>query len=180
MGKLKYPKDLTGIHFGELTVLRYAGDLKWECKCSCGEIRIIPRNNLVSGNSTSCGHNSKKDSLVDISGETFGELVVETYDKEHKRWKCKCSCGNIVYRRSWDLRNGKAVKCDSWENHTNKKLEHLEGKVFGELEVLEYSGGSVWKCRCSCGMEAEVKAVDLKSGRVQRCSYCFNKCPSSI
>lgn len=40
--------------------------------------------NLISGNSTSCGHNSNKDKLKDLEGQQFGELTVHEYKKTRK------------------------------------------------------------------------------------------------
>lgn len=53
--------DLTGLRFGSWTVLEAAkirdgaGHLRWRCQCDCGNIRVIPRANLRSGASASCG-----------------------------------------------------------------------------------------------------------------------------
>lgn len=32
----------------------------WQCKCSCGVVRLIPTDNLRSGASRSCGHDGKR------------------------------------------------------------------------------------------------------------------------
>ena len=51
-------KDLTGMKFGELEVLGYAGTKSrramWLCVCSCGRTSIVSSNNLLMGNVTSC------------------------------------------------------------------------------------------------------------------------------
>lgn len=53
-------KDLTGMVFGRLTVVRYAGHgncnkTQWECKCSCGNTTIVKSNLLLLGKTKSCG-----------------------------------------------------------------------------------------------------------------------------
>lgn len=52
--------DLTGQTFGELIVISQAlsknGNSYWNCKCSCGNTKIIQRCALTSGATTSCGH----------------------------------------------------------------------------------------------------------------------------
>lgn len=56
-------KDLTGMRFGRLTVIEFAGYKttrclrigQWKCKCDCGNICIVCANNLTSGNTRSCG-----------------------------------------------------------------------------------------------------------------------------
>lgn len=53
--------SIVGEEFGELTVLglskyRTSKNTYWDCECSrCGGIKPIPRSNLVSGNTNSCG-----------------------------------------------------------------------------------------------------------------------------
>ena len=52
--------ELTGERFGRLAVLRYSHSNKnkqriWECQCDCGNIIFASSNQLVSGNTRSCG-----------------------------------------------------------------------------------------------------------------------------
>ena len=53
-------KDLRGETFGYLTALeptekRFHGGVVWKCQCKCGRICEVPYNNLVTGNTRSCG-----------------------------------------------------------------------------------------------------------------------------
>ncbi len=61
---MKYPKDISGLRFGRLTVIEKVGVTNgggrgskslWLCKCDCGNEKVILRNSLVSGNTKSCG-----------------------------------------------------------------------------------------------------------------------------
>ncbi len=52
--------DLTGMVFGELTVLRRAGRAKdrhviWECRCACGNLSYVNSRDLRNGHTRSCG-----------------------------------------------------------------------------------------------------------------------------
>jgi len=51
--------DLTGQHFGRLTVLERAGRIgtnaAWRCRCECGKEIIVASNNLKRGMVQSCG-----------------------------------------------------------------------------------------------------------------------------
>ena len=49
--------DLKGMHFGEWTVIEYAGNSFWKCKCSCGTVKNIHSFSLRNGESESCGCN---------------------------------------------------------------------------------------------------------------------------
>lgn len=58
--------DLTNKKFGYLTVLgldeqsrENKDKIKWICRCNCGKIVSVQANNLISGNSTSCGCRKK-------------------------------------------------------------------------------------------------------------------------
>lgn len=53
--------DLTGWHFGELTVLKRIDPkgtrgAKWQCRCSCGKLVQAPYTQLLNGSYVSCGH----------------------------------------------------------------------------------------------------------------------------
>lgn len=62
-------EDLTGMVFGELTVVKRAPNYilpcgkpqtMWECKCSCGKIFTTRALQLKNGESISCGHKQKE------------------------------------------------------------------------------------------------------------------------
>jgi hypothetical protein len=52
-------KDITGQHFGTLTVLWRVGSKNhntlWLCQCECGKFVEVQRNYLISGHTKSCG-----------------------------------------------------------------------------------------------------------------------------
>ena len=58
---MKYPEDLTGIKFTNLTVLgkvegkQIEGCSVWECRCDCGNVIEVGRKVLVVGRKKSCG-----------------------------------------------------------------------------------------------------------------------------
>lgn len=99
MGKLK---DLTGMVFGELTILyldkeRMAKNkIKnnsritfWCCQCSCGRIASIDASSLKSGNSKSCGcskiknqYNNPNKVLTELPRNGNGVLWERLIDKE--------------------------------------------------------------------------------------------------
>ena len=175
MPKLKYPKDLTGLKFGEWIVLgRSNVKYKWKCECSCGKQRDILRGNLISGDSTSCGHDSDKDKLIDLTGQKFGKLLVIQYSKENKQWLCECDCGNTVYKRSWDLRNNKASTCGKCKKVSNRLID-LTGQKFNDLEVIRYIGNSNWLCKCSCGNYISANSNRLRNGLTKSCGHNINK-----
>lgn len=76
-----------------------------------------------------------------LEGERFGNLVVIEYDKEKKKWKCQCDCGNITYVATKNLKTGNTVSCGCQKNAKGKtRLGDIEEKLqknnIGQLKVL--------------------------------------------
>lgn len=54
------------------------------------------------------------------------------------------------------------------------KRAELEGKRFGKLKVIEFSGinkkySTLWKCKCDCGNEVITTAYELQKGKKTSC-----------
>lgn len=47
--------SIIGKKFGKLTVLEYVKNSMYRCKCDCGNEKIIRRDSLITGNTSSCG-----------------------------------------------------------------------------------------------------------------------------
>ena len=61
-------------------------------------------------------------------------------------------------------------------------FKDLKGLRFGAYEALEYVGTvseknlhAVWRCRCDCGVEKNVRAQGLLVGTASRCDECRRK-----
>lgn len=150
--------------YGEWTTLEYLGNRKWLCKCSCGNIQEVGTYQLHAGLSKSCGHNTAK--LKDLTGQVFGELTAIQYMGDRK-WKCRCSCDNIVVVNTRDLKSGNTKSCGHIKR--NRKVIDLTGQIFGEWTAVEYVGNSYWRCICSCGNVKNVHAYTLKNGKSTNC-----------
>lgn len=55
-----------------------------------------------------------------------------------------------------------------------------EGGVFGRLTVLARSlpnkrGQAIWRCRCSCGTEKDIRASSLKGGIASSCGCIYRE-----
>ena len=48
------------------------------------------------------------------------------------------------------------------------------GQKYGRLAVLEYLGGSKWKCKCDCGKITIVTTSALSTGKTKSCG-CLRK-----
>ena len=126
-------KDLTGMHFGKLTVLeptkqRVRNAVVWRCRCECGNEILVESRRLKPYTIFSCGcEPSPYEEIKDLTGYHFGKLFVEGRSGNKAKdgnplWLCQCGMreGNrnnkaeINYRRSEKLR--------MWEKATSKRL----------------------------------------------------------
>ena len=116
--------DITGQRFGRLTAISPInkrasnGNVRWKCKCDCGNIIYPTMSNLKRGHTTSCGC-AKDDFIesckIDLVGQRFGKLIViEEYNdnkKDRRLWKCLCDCGNEHICSTTDLTSGHTMSC---------------------------------------------------------------------
>jgi hypothetical protein len=109
--------DLSGTLFGRLTVLKRSTSEKkgvyYECKCSCGTVKIVRSDNLTKGVTYSCGC-SKYDNSTDLkdSSNNFLTYVSEAGSKSHSRYiNCLCVCGKTVKVRAHDYVTGHIKSC---------------------------------------------------------------------
>ncbi len=187
MGKFE---DLTGQKFGRLKVIKQLPSAItpkgqkvriWECECECGTIVPIRGGHLKSGHTISCGcyleEHKYKIKVKNIIGEKFGRLTIVKY-LGSSFWECLCDCGNITRVHTGSL-DGHTRSCGCLSNEkrmerNKKRLDNLEGKKYGMLEVIKISHidsvrGACWVCKCDCGNEAVVHASNLKKGSVKSC-----------
>lgn len=157
--------DLTGQKIGEWTVLKYLGNKKYLCRCSCGIEREVYKANLLNGSSTSCGHLHNRKYYGDLTGKTFGEWKV--LGREGYLYRCQCSCGKIALIGSHDLVSGKTKSC----GHGYNQFNDLTGRTFGLWKVIKYAGKQRYLCQCQCDKHTErlVKGQDLLRGASTSC-----------
>lgn len=108
--------DLTGLRFGRLTVIEYAGanahrKKAWVCRCDCGNVLTVAGASLKNGNTKSCGC-YKRDKLTDRNTTHGG-----TIDRLYGIWSCmKHRCNTPTYKKYKDY-GGRGIRvCEEWEN----------------------------------------------------------------
>lgn len=195
---------MVGEKFHSLTVLRKAtaeeleGKRRkdyWLCQCECGKPpKLILGYNLKNGNTKSCGCGQGKSlsKIIDIKGQTFGELtVVEMTDQRsrgkdntgHVMWKCNCSCGKQdILVSSYNLRTGHTKSCGHLIGKTQTVRDSIIGKTFGQCKVESLNlnekdpfGHASFNVLCNCGNTFVVKGDYLQRGFVKGCEKCFPK-----
>lgn len=105
-------KDLTGEHFGKITVLKYAawnaqtGRTMWLVERSCdGKQWEVPAHDLLSGSTQGCGCQKKEAAakrIPDLVGQEFGRLKVlkmlpERDKQRNVQWLLECKCDGTVW-----------------------------------------------------------------------------------
>ena len=134
--------DLTGQHFGRLTVLsqdtsQRCDESRWLCQCECGNQKVIRSSSLRRGLTRSCGclntesrrkigqHNQK-----DLSNQRFGKLVAlyPTSKRTNDRqviWACQCDCGNRIEVAQGNLISGNTSSCGCLKSYGEAFLQQL-------------------------------------------------------
>ena len=101
---MKTVTDLTNKTIGKLTVISRAPNsgrrVRWNCKCECGNVKIIDANNLRTGASKSCGCTRSK------------------YGAKSPNFT---GCGEIGGKYFWELKHGAIRRGYSFE----LTIEHL-------------------------------------------------------
>ena len=81
--------------------------------------------------------------LIDLTGERFGKLLVVEKAKSYKSpsgkyvtmWKCKCECGNETIVATQKLRKGHTTSCGCAKRENRGRGVDLVGQRFGKLTV---------------------------------------------
>ena len=119
-----------GQKFGTLTVVKYSYEKrKWLLRCDCGnEVyrKMTSLKNIVHKNLITCGDytkHPKKTYRKKLEGKRFGKLTVLAYVKRNNQnvYKCQCDCGEISYRASNYLVEGKELCCQKCFKERRKK-----------------------------------------------------------
>lgn len=127
--------------------------------------------------------------VIDMTGRIIGKWTVikrsnkKSNNNNNVYWTCQCECGRIQEICGTDLRRGKTLQCKHCAGkraiknllttkHQKQNNDEI-GKTYGQLTVLEKikqtPGGSIWKCKCVCGNEVNVRINNLHSGKTQSC-----------
>lgn len=122
--------------------------------------------------------------MKDISGISFGNWMPLKREKRGRIsfWLCRCKCGIQKWVRLNHLTSGESKSCGCLAS------TDLTGKKFGSLTAIkkvdknifiskrsDFKGqplhGSVWLCKCDCGLETVVRRSALVQG--QACGKCY-------
>jgi hypothetical protein len=126
-------KNLTGLRFGKLLVVSYAGKVKrycaWNCVCDCGNKTVVLITNIRRAKSCGC--------LEKIAGEInfkHGHAYPEK-TRTYNIWRSmKQRCSNPK-NKAYKYYGGRGIKvCDRWLHSFEKFLEDM-GEVTPGLSI---------------------------------------------
>ena len=168
MNGVRHHKDLSGIKFGKLTVIKEIGrkfkkEILWECLCDCGNKKEMTTSRLKKTKSCGC---LSKTYFRDHTGKSINDLkFIKLIGKnKHNCWlyKIECKCGIIFTSEGNDILSNKIKSCGCKFNANLKKKTEEEIKVNSLLSAYRASAKSR-------NIEFKLKAEDIKL-------LCFNKC----
>lgn len=164
------------------------GARSWTCQCQeCGYEMDILGSKLRSNTYPKCPYCTDKLSII---GQKFDKLTVLEASNERDTngailYKCQCDCGNIVYRRRQQLKDGhySSCGCDINYKRREKLKKQLIGKQIDDLLVLSLNennflyGEYTWNCQCKCG-NIVIKHTDVLLNDYEHyhsCNDCARK-----
>ena len=133
---------------------------------------------------------------IEMEGLVFGRLRADKFlGGRYGEWQCTClECNETFVTRGKYIRNQSVIACKKCSKHLNKEdyiinnnVKYVSNKpkydmkdmIIGSVTVLYSLGGGLWKCRCSCGKEINVKGFNLRraleSGKDYKCEECSYK-----
>lgn len=107
--------------------------------------------------------------LQNLAGRRYGKLTVLEYDREMRKWKCLCDCGNTTYKATGHLNAG-AVSCGCGWRQPSVRAGEKYGRLTAIRPTEQRSAKSVvWECLCDCGNTVNVRSTMLSSGHTSSC-----------
>ena len=114
--------------------------------------------------------------------DEFRRVKVKGENTLRLEWKCKCECGNSVWKRGGILRKLIYKDCghskENKKEDTNQLAERLIDAVYGNLKIIEVLGyGKRVKCICLlCNKNTMVKKLDTldQNSMCQECRWNIN------
>lgn len=127
-----------GDKFGKLTIEKYVGKNSnnqrlWECRCECGNKKVVRTRDLTSNHTRSCGCLYPK--AKDLTGQRFSRLIVvkelppitDVNNRKYHYWLCKCDCGKYTKATTQNLIGGSVGSCGCLKEETLGKSGYIHG-----------------------------------------------------
>ena len=153
----------------------------FECRCKCGNLKVVRGTDLKNGRAKKCPDCIYK-SRQDMEGREFGKWKVLNYikiDKPGKHYECMCECGTIKIIPGTTLRAGKSKQCTRCQYNNLYDIEKEVGKYYGKWQIIrfvdKYKNTFKVESECRCGRRAIHFINDLRAKKTTQCLHCHNK-----
>lgn len=127
---MKHPKDLTGLKYGRLLVIKRVPKpehikgqrIYYLCECECGNQKIVAKSHLTTGHTSSCGCK-----VIDMAIDRNKGWLAKHNEKHgmsntpfYEVWsKMKHRCYN-ENNKNYHNYGGRGIRvCDEWHNFEN-------------------------------------------------------------
>jgi hypothetical protein len=146
-------RDLTGLRFGNLRVLKREGSGKgqalWRCRCDCGEVVVTAGSHLNRGNTKSCG--CLRLNFSRLTKTTHGLSGTPIY-RVWSGMKNRCHNPNQPH---YERYGGRGITvCDEWRNSFERFYADMGDRPVGptgkrySIERNDNEGPyAPWNCR---------------------------------
>lgn len=165
----KKARDLTGLKFNMLTVIRKAETQSnegpdWLCMCECGKEKVLHGKVLTrKASQKSCGclrSGGLYGNAVNLAGRRFGRIVVifeASREKKYgrRRWFCRCDCGVEKVVEQAALVRGHVVSCGCYSRDMASARGTHRESLNGQSK--EYRSWAYMKTRCYNKNRADYK-----------------------
>jgi len=176
--------------FGRLTVVALLSNRRCRCICECGNTTTPYLQDVVRGNTKSCGclrkEKTSKKFRKDLTGQIFHRLtVVEFADnvKGYVRWKCKCECGKYTIVRGSKLISGHTKSCGCYSREKAQQTKRTgHGDITGQYWATLQNGARTRNLVFNVSIE-DVWNLFLKQNRkcaLSGLELCFAKYDRAI
>lgn len=161
-------KNLANQKFNMLTVIAFSGRDKhglrlWQCKCDCGNIKVILECNFATGGTKSCGCNTKNYRAK--ASTTHGKSNTRTY----RIWVGMLSRCRDKGRREYKFYGGRGISvCERWYKFENFILDMGECPSKLEIDRID-TNGNYEKSNCRWAS----RLIQTNNTRRNR-RICFN------
>lgn len=116
--------DLTGKRFGRLVAISLAVTEKkgsyWLCRCDCGNMAVVRRGNLVSGNTKSCGCLGEEIRQTNIK-RAADKAATHRYSNKERLYtiwaRMRQRCRNPRYNRASSYYKKGVTVCEEWTDY---------------------------------------------------------------
>lgn len=88
-----------------------------------------------------------------------------------KMYKCQCDCGTIKTISATQLRTGGSTNCGCRGSYLSPNEQYQEWTVIKKSDFRDKHGSQFYLCKCSCGIERDVRMADLLNGSSKNCGH---------